>query len=591
MLFMSLSLAQDVSFVVVGDTQAETGDSVNWDVFPQMIEDMNALSPDFAFFVGDLVNGSYNLERQVEVWNDWIVASEALTMDRYAVAGNHDMFARGSKAAWGETFSFLPRANSPEGDEGLTYWFDVGNCRFVSVLTDVDGGATAELSHPEWLEALLADADTQAKDHVFVFTHHPVSWSTYDLLGGTFGGLWQALVQNDVDALFAGHWHLYQPGQLGNGGNTWEVIDGTGGGWQGYDPIRLSNLGHGFIKVDIWGGQVEVSFYRDDDGDGHYDDVADQFVLKYAEGAPTGLVWYYPFDDDLTDIAPEPAGHGLTGQLHGDAAFGAGVVGQAVTLDGNDDYVEVAAINAYRHSVKGDTTLALWARFDADGAEWGNTLVSYATNDYYSEDEETNYAYWLNIQPSRTLRFFAEYGDGTNITLDSTVPAAVAPGEWHHYAVVRDATAMAVTFYVDGAPLGEPVAFSQLPTGASRGYLTFGADTTGSGAYELAGAIDEACLFNEARSAVDIAAIYTTKSCFLEETPPDTGGETGTEPTDDSGTTDTVGDSRPPADTVAQDTAEGQAKDQRKEEGCGCGGGLGATPGIVALAGLGVCRG
>ena len=50
------------TFVVVGDTQTDGGgNSINWDVLPQMIQDMNTHNPAFGLFVGDLVGGSYSL--------------------------------------------------------------------------------------------------------------------------------------------------------------------------------------------------------------------------------------------------------------------------------------------------------------------------------------------------------------------------------------------------------------------------------------------------------------------------------------------------------------------------------------------------
>ena len=40
--------------------------------------------------------------------------------------------------------------------------------------------------------------------------------------------------------------------------------------------------------------------------------------------------------------------------------------------------------------------------------------------------------------------------------------------------LVRSSEAMNVTFFVDGAPLGDPVSFDRLPTSGGRGMLYFG---------------------------------------------------------------------------------------------------------------------
>ena len=53
MWLLNLSFAAELTFVVVGDTQtAGAEDSINFAVFPQIVEDMNAHDPDVGLFVG-----------------------------------------------------------------------------------------------------------------------------------------------------------------------------------------------------------------------------------------------------------------------------------------------------------------------------------------------------------------------------------------------------------------------------------------------------------------------------------------------------------------------------------------------------------
>ena len=49
-------------------------------------------------------------------------------------------------------------------------------------------------------------------------------------------------------------------------------------------------------------------------------------------------------------------------------------------------------------SLKDDLSISVWLRTDTLSSEsWGNALACYATNDYYTEDEETN-AWWLSVE-------------------------------------------------------------------------------------------------------------------------------------------------------------------------------------------------
>jgi hypothetical protein len=170
------------------------------------------------------------------------------------------------------------------------------------------------------------------------------------------------------------------------------------------------------------------------------------------------------------------------------------------------------------------------------GGEWGNTLITYATNDYYTEDEETNYAYWLSVQDSGHVRAFWEHDNGVNVTLNSTSPGPFADGAWHHLLMTRDADAQVLRFFVDGQSLGEPLNFDRLPTGANRGMLYLGADTTG--ATPFAGALDEVCVLNRVLEEEEIGRLAQGALCSeLEPGTTDTG-DTGIPQDSDSGPSD-----------------------------------------------------
>lgn len=494
------ALASDTSFkfVVVGDTQSADGTSpINWDVVPQLITDMNTHQPEFALFCGDLVAGAGSVGATVAQWEVWKTATASFTGTRYVGPGNHDFYGgAGSFAAWQQTFDWLPTDNSPAGEEGLTYYFDFGNSRFISILTDHETSGAVPPTQQAWLDAVLADSAD--KDHVFVFSHHPVSFSSVEVLGTSSGPFWQSLVQNDVDAYFAGHWHRYQPSRIGNGGGTWEVIIGTGGGWQGFQPIRPYQQVHGFLLVEVNGAEAVGTFYSDDDGDGRYDDAVDSFVMRHAGESPVGLVAEYNFEDQTArDWASPPLGRHIHGEFRDDATILAGTpTGNALLLDGDGDHVEAGALADYALALNGDMTLSVVARFDQldAGSFWSNTLLTYATSDFYSEDEETNYSYWLNIHADRSLIAFWEHDNGSNVTPVSTTPAPVQPSEWHHYAFVRDAAAQTLTFFVDGLQLGDPVAYDRNATGGGRGMLYIGSDTLGGTPFD--GAIDDVRIYN-----------------------------------------------------------------------------------------------
>ena len=498
-------------FVVVGDTQDDgtTGGGINDNIWPQMAYDMNALDPAFALFCGDLVSGSSSTSAHINEWNEWETATSPLFATRLMTPGNHDFYG-GTFASWRNAFPWLPTSNSPAGEVGGSYYVDAGDTRIISICTDFESGGN--VPNQSWLDSVLATSASFA--HVFIFSHRPIQFSTAEWTGGSGGPFWQSMVQNDVTAYFSGHWHRYQPDQIGAGGDTWEVLIGTGGGWQGFSPIRPYQQVPGFFLVEVDGTEVTGTFYADGDGDGSFDDALDTFVISQQAPMPVGLVAEYNFEGgDAADTAAPPLGRGIDGILGGNAMIGSGIDGAlGLHLDGND-YVECGALADYNLSLNDDLTLALFAEFDElSTGYWDNTLISYGTADYYSEDEETNYSYWLNLNPDGRLVSFWEYEDGSNVTLESTLVAPVSAGEPHHFALTRDASAMQVRFYVDGVQLGAPVPFNRLPTSGARGMLYLGAAPVDEQAAIAGfdGVIDSVRIYNETLSAAEVAALASS---------------------------------------------------------------------------------
>lgn len=579
------------TFVVVGDVQTDGDESsINWDVLPQLITDMNTHDPVYGLFVGDLVGGTYSVSGTVNQWQDFITATSDFVGTPLPIPGNHDVYGgAGSFAAFADTFDWLPQDDSPVGEEGVSYYIDHENVRFIGVTSDQETGLSYRVSATalSWLDGVLADSDDF--DHVFVYTHHPMSFSQENNLGGTSGDFWQLLVGYGVTGVFNGHWHRYQPSQPGGGGSTWETIIGTGGGWTGFDPIRDYQQMWGFLVVEVDGGSAVASFYADEDGDGSFDDLMDSYTLAWplSDGQstqPHGLIARYTFDDGTgADSAPEHLGRGLDATLENGAQISSnGASGEALWFSDGDDYAEAGAIDDYVLSINGDLTVSMWANFASlSTSEWGNTLLCYGTNDYYTEDEETNYSYWLSIEESFGdfyLFMFWEQGDGSNVYAYSDVPVELDLDEWYHLAATRNAQTMAVEFFVNGEPLGGSVSVEAMPTGGGRGMLYFGSDTPAyvNYDYDLDGGLDEVCIYDIVLASEEIEGLSNLEDCSSygdQPIPEDTEDTEDTKDTKDTEDTEDTGDSNTD-DSDTGDTDDGSDNadvgDTVQVEGAGC---------------------
>ncbi|HJN73612.1 MAG TPA: LamG-like jellyroll fold domain-containing protein [Myxococcota bacterium] len=556
-------------FAVVGDTQTDGYEtSINSTVFPAIIEAANQQNAEYLLVAGDLVGGSGTVGGTVTQWEDFSAATADFDGTLLVTVGNHDVYgAGGTFAAFRDHFG-MP-TDSPEGEEGVSYVFDHGDTRFVAVSSDQeDGGYRISSAALAWLDEVLADSGDF--EHVYVMTHHPVTFSTDNSLGGTYGDFWQLLVANGVEALFTGHWHRIQASQPGNGGPTWETILGTGGGWTGFSPIRDYQQQHGFVLVEVDGAWAQATFYGDGDGDGEYDEALDTWLLDPGGEAERGLRARYRFDEGVVaDSAPRPLGKGIGGEVLGDARINEGGPFHGyLALDGDGDSVEAGAIGDYVLAIKGELTLSMWVRIDsAQPGRWGNALLCYATNDYAGEDEQSNYSWWLSVaDEDGSLLAFWEHGDGENVYASSSEGSDLIDGDWHHVAFVRSETD--ARFFVDGREVGETQAVETLPTGGGRGMLYMGSDTRANLGNEsdLHGALDEICVYDLALADYQVVALADHTEC--DELP------------EDPGPVDTGPHDSDPTDTGETESPEGRDPVIEAERRCGCAGGPVAPLGL-----------
>ena len=214
--------ARILRFAVMGDTQGQH-------LFPALLQDLNRHDAEYLIIPGDLVSTGSVQAGQHGSWQSWIQQAAAFAPGHDHILmtpGNHDL-PSGGDDRWRATFAQTPAGekwlpNSPEvnGKRGLDqmdYFVDVGNVRFVSLTTDTKKHGAQHLADEtlQWLvEVMRVTEQNDAIEHVFTFTHHPVTFDSFaTTIAGTGGKLWQGITNTSskTHALFTGHWHLFQP--------------------------------------------------------------------------------------------------------------------------------------------------------------------------------------------------------------------------------------------------------------------------------------------------------------------------------------------------------------------------------------------
>jgi len=193
-------------------------------IYPQVIEEINLLNPDFVVAVGDYIEGyGEDYERSDAEWDSLMILIGALEAPFHMIPGNHDIWDDESEAMYTAKTGFDPY-----------YSFDHENTHFVILDNSrIDVAADFPQEQREWLIADLA-RHSEA-ENIFVFAHKPL-WAQTLVLGES-DLLHDIFREYGVDAVFNGHLHHYFTTEFD--GIDYTVI---GTGHQGRVlPVRLGN--------------------------------------------------------------------------------------------------------------------------------------------------------------------------------------------------------------------------------------------------------------------------------------------------------------------------------------------------------------
>ncbi len=217
------------------------------------------------------------------------------------------------------------------------------------------------------------------------------------------------------------------------------------------------------------------------------------------------LIARWKFDNDANDSAG--TNHG---SIHGDPAFEAGKLGQAIRLDG-DDYVDCGNASVLNFGT-GDWTLSAWIKTTQTGTEGNDEQKNRGTIFANGGDMEGGIRIALILNET-ILDRVALVTDDNKTKIQTTTRTIVNDGIWHHIIGMRNGDYFQV--YVDGkldATGFIPVGYDL--SGVSQHHVYVGVITNNrdNSLYKhFVGLIDEVCVFACALDANSVNALYSGK--------------------------------------------------------------------------------
>lgn len=222
---------------------------------------------------------------------------------------------------------------------------------------------------------------------------------------------------------------------------------------------------------------------------------------------PNNVVSWWPCDGTTFDVV---------GALHGSssgAIYSSGKAGQALTFDGQNDFVSVPDSTALSPHIgpDGEMSLEAWVRVPSlpSSAGQGRTAI-------VAKGNSSQWEYALYVRSAGTFQFDVWNLGGTGY--GGASGGTVQLNTWHHLVGTLKKGSF-TRLYVDGTLAAETAIFSG-DTADGTSALYFG--RRGDGQY-FRGTVDEVSLYSRNLSSAEIASLYAAGSagkCFTNDPAP-----------------------------------------------------------------------
>ena len=209
------------------------------------------------------------------------------------------------------------------------------------------------------------------------------------------------------------------------------------------------------------------------------------YTQVWPPGSGRGIAQFH-FETNTLDSS----GYGNNGFAVGDPNYVAGLIGQAVALDGTNSYIQLSSNVAQSNAF----TFAAWVYWNG-GANW-QRLFDFG-------NDTSHYLYLSPSSGSGTMRFAIKNG-GTELTLDTT---ALPVGQWQHLALTLGGnTAKIYTNGVLAASSAATIVYNPSSIKPAQNYL--GKSQTAVDPL-FNGSFDEVQIADTAFTAAQVASLFT----------------------------------------------------------------------------------
>ena len=223
-----------------------------------------------------------------------------------------------------------------------------------------------------------------------------------------------------------------------------------------------------------------------------------------STGIPdANLIGWYKYDQTSGTTAADSSGYGSSGTVINGATWTTGNRGNAVDLDGTNDY---SALPAGVVSNANTATLSAWVNLDT------------VTNWMRIFDFGSGTSTYMNLMPKNgsngKIRFAIRNNGSSEQIIDGQ--SALATGGWHHVAVTLNGATG--TLYVDGLQVGQNTTMTLKPSDLGATTQNWIGRSQFADPY-LDGRVDDFRIYNRAISASEVTSVMNGETLTVPAVP------------------------------------------------------------------------
>lgn len=205
-------------------------------------------------------------------------------------------------------------------------------------------------------------------------------------------------------------------------------------------------------------------------------------MCRPAAAPPSGMISFWRGNNDATDVMGLHNGTEING-----ASYAQGKAGQAFSLDGNDDCIDLGSWFNYQ-----SFTVSMWV----------NPGVAQQTYADIIDNNHRNDLSWVIQQVGDSTNYYQwGIGDGSGAPAYFNLPG----GEWTYLVLTKDQTTKVGTVYLNGIETCSFIGTTDINYDGSE-YLWLG--RWGGGGRNWRGMLDEVAVFDRALTQAEIQNIY-----------------------------------------------------------------------------------